>query len=128
MISTLSTEARDYLADDLDAEGESNEGAADWYADLADHLRGLSPEHPLCMRLGVSLEPFLVDDDRIECLMYPLGEAVAFLENQAPFVDFDTYLENLTVAIEADHRRWLAHVAAAGNSASWTLESGPPDV
>lgn len=128
MSSSIPAEARDYLADDLDAEGEDWEGNEDWFSELADHLRGLPPQHPLCLRLAVCLEPFLVDDDRIECLMYPRGEAVTFMENQTPFIDFDVYLNNLTRAIEADHRRWLSHAEDAGTSASWTLESGPPEV
>lgn len=124
----MPTEARDYLADDLDAEGEDWEGDEDWYSQLADHLRGLPPEHPLCLRLAICLEPFLVNEDRLECTMYPLGKAVTYMDRQTPTIDFDVYLEDLTAAIEADHRRWVSHVVAAGNSASWTLESGPPEV
>lgn len=126
MNSKMASEARDYLADYLDAEADDWEGYEAWYYELADHLRRQPPEHSLCLRLAVCLGPFLIDDDRVECLMYPVGEAVTFTENQTPTIGFEPYLESLTAAIEADHTRWLAHLETAGTAASWTLESGPP--
>lgn len=121
-------EARNYLADDLSLEAEEHPDDEDWYSELESHLRGLDPSHPICTRLAVALEPFLNDEERIECAMYPLGEAVTFMDEQSPGGSFDAYLEGLTSAIEADHQRWVKHVADAGAAASWTLESGPPEV
>jgi len=37
---------------------------------------------------------------------------------------FEEYLENFLDQLRADHRRWLAHVAARGADAEWTLEKG----
>lgn len=98
-------EARDYLTDHLNLEAEDRPGAEAWYYGLEDHLRALDRDHPICSRLAVALEPFLNDDERIECTMYPLGDAVTFLEQQSPGGLFDAYLEGLTCAIEADHER-----------------------
>ena len=121
-------EARDYLTDHLNLEAEEHPGDEDWYYALEDHLAALGADHAICRRLTVALEPFLNDDERIECAMYPLGDAVTFLDEQSPGGAFDAYLEGLTSAIEADHMRWTRHVAAAGSAAAWTTLSGPPEV
>jgi hypothetical protein len=95
---------------------------------MADYENDMPSDDPLCTRLSVCLEPFIVDDERIECAMYPVGEAITYLEEEAPEGDFRFYIEGLVCAIEQDHNRWIAHVAVAGDAASWTLESGPPTV
>ncbi|MEO3931444.1 hypothetical protein WMO79_01335 [Micrococcaceae bacterium Sec7.4] len=121
-------EARDYLTDHLNLEAEEHPGHEDWYYELEDHLAALGADHSICRRLAVALEPFLNDDERIECTMYPIGEAITFLEQEPPGGPFTAYLEGLTSAIEADHGRWVKHVAAAGDAAAWTLQSGPPRI
>ncbi|ACL42273.1 hypothetical protein Achl_4322 (plasmid) [Pseudarthrobacter chlorophenolicus A6] len=129
MTTTITpAEARDYLGDYLNQEAEDHPDAEDWFYDLEDHLRSLDTSHPICGRLVVALEPFLNDDERIGSMMYPVGETIAFLEREAPGGPFDSYLAGLTAAIEADHQRWVAHVAAAGTEAAWTVESGPPEL
>jgi hypothetical protein len=95
---------------------------------LAHYVNALPSDDLLCSRLSVCLEPFIVDDERIECAMYPVGEAITYLENEVQGGDFRSYVEGLVCAIEQDHNRWVAHVAIAGDAASWTLESGPPTV
>ena len=34
----------------------------------------------LITRAAIYLQPFLDDDERVECAMYPFGEAVKFME------------------------------------------------
>lgn len=121
-------EARDYLTDHLNLEAEEHPGKEDWYYELENYLAALEPDHSICRRLAVALEPFLNDDDRIECTIYPLGDAVTFLDKQTPSGSFDAYLEGLTSAIESDHARWVSHVATAGAAAAWTTLSGPPEI
>ncbi|GAA4033317.1 hypothetical protein GCM10023063_16100 [Arthrobacter methylotrophus] len=105
--TTDPAEARDYLSDHLNLEAEEHPADEDWYYALEDHLLALEPSHPICTRLAVALEPFLNDDERIDCTMYPQGKAVNFLDEQSPRGSFSTYLEGLTSAIEADHERWV---------------------
>lgn len=119
-------EARDYLADDLNAEAEEWPDDEEWFYELEDFLRELPPEDSICVRLALYLKPFFDDDPGLDGILYPLGEAVTWEDAEKPGGDKREYLEGLVEALGRDHERWEAHKIEAGEAAEWTLETGPP--
>lgn len=127
-----SADARDYLADDfhMQASDEATELGRD-YSDFADWLRELPASDPLLGLLATSLAPFLDDEPRLGGTLYPLGEAIQFMDKSLPPrepADREWYLQRFVTRLERDHRRWRALLAEAGESARWTVESGVPEV
>jgi hypothetical protein len=121
-------DARDYLGDDLEMEAEEHPGDEEWYLGLAQWLRSLSIEDTICEQLAIVLAPFLDDDDRIDGTMYPLGQAVWYMDSGPSGGDYRAYVVEILKRLTWDHERWVEHVAAAGDFASWTLQTGPPHV
>jgi hypothetical protein len=125
-------EARDYLADDFDQQAmDSPPGHAQGYRDFADYLRALPAADDRMAELGELLRPFLENDPRLGGTLYPDGDAIRFMDSLVPDGDpevCDEYLDEFLGHLRADRRRWLAHVAARGADAEWTLETGRPEV
>lgn len=71
-------------------------------------------------KAAVYLQPFLDDDDRIECAMYPVGSAVQFIE-QGWGGDPRKYVQGFVDAMGRDYARWQAMVREAGEDARRTL-------
>ena len=126
----MGAKARDYLADDFDQQAaDSPPEPARGYRDFADYLRALPAAGGRMAELGELLRPFLEDDPRLGGTLYPDGDAVRFMDSLVPDGDpeiCDEYLDEFLGHLRADHRRWLAHVAARGIDAEWTLEKGRP--
>jgi hypothetical protein len=74
----------------------------------------------LITRAVVYLQPFLDDDERVECAMYPGGEAAKFIE-QGWGGDLRTYLTGFVDAMSYDYVRWQAILTHGGEEARWTL-------
>jgi hypothetical protein len=127
---TDAEDARDYLADDIDAESEEwGEDYESAFEDLAEFLRDMDADDPLLARLAVVVAPFLENDDRLDGTLYPLGEGVTYEDETDPGeITPHAYLEGLVAALERDHARWTAHVADVGDDAAWTMEFQPPEV
>jgi hypothetical protein len=125
------TEARDYLADDFDEQAaDSPPEHAQGYRDFADYLRALPADDGHVAELSELLRPFLEDDTRLGGTLYPDGDAIRFMDSLVPDADPEAcgeYLDEFLGHLQADHRRWLAHVAARGADAEWTLETGRPE-
>ncbi len=125
-------DARDYLADDIDAQGEEWDGefATDYEA-LAEHLRGLPADDDVCENLEEWLSPFLNDSDKVEGTLYPDGDAMRFLVRHVPPDNPEhryIYLQMFTDCAANDYCRWLAVVKRDGPTATWTVSAGRPDV
>jgi hypothetical protein len=127
---TDAEDARDYLADDLDAEAEDwGEDYEDSFENLAEYLRDMDADDMLLARLAVVVAPFLANDDRLDGTLYPLGEGVTYEDETDPGeVSPRTYLEGLVAALERDHARWTAHLERVGESATWTMDTQPPEI
>jgi hypothetical protein len=128
----MSTEARDYLADDFDmqAEGSPAEHSQDYRA-FAAYLRCLRADDDRVTMLGDLLRPFLEEDPGLDGTLYPDGDAIRFMDSVVPDADPELcgeYLDEFLGHLQADHRRWSAHVAEHGADAAWTLETGRPRV
>jgi hypothetical protein len=113
-------QARDYLADFLYDEDFHGDAGQDWFIELSGYVDQLSADDPLIVKAAVYLQPFLDDDDRIECAMYPGGECIRFIE-QRWGGDLRSYLAGLVDAMGRDHARWGALLADQGQAARWTL-------
>jgi hypothetical protein len=113
-------EARGYLADYLYDEDIHGEESQDWFAELGNYVEELLPDDPLILKAATYLQPFLDDDERIECAMYPNGEAVKYID-QGWGGDLRSYLAGLLNAMGHDHARWEAIVAERGQAARWIL-------
>ena len=128
----MGSEARDYLADDFDAQAEECPPEfAQGYRALADYLRALQADDGRVLELGELLDPFLRDDPRLGGTLYPDGDAIRCMDSLVPDADPEEcgqYLGLFLRHLRTDHRRWLAHVAAHGADAAWTLETGRPHV
>ena len=85
MSSPSPEEARNYLADDLDAETEDHdEPDSSRYGEVADLLRSFDSVDPLCARIANAIEPYLSDDSRVEGTLYPGGKGMRFLDHAPP--------------------------------------------
>ena len=115
--------ARGYLADYLSDEDCHGDESTEWFSGLCRYVNELPLTDPLVVRATECLQPFLDDDDRIDCAMYPAGEAVAFLEKSWGG-GYHDYLTGFLSAMEQDSARWQEAVAAAGDDATWTLGEG----
>ncbi len=128
-----SARARDYLADDFNAQANDEEdiAAQNDYYDFEDWLREVSASNPLLDRLATYLAPFLDDDPRLGGTLYPLGEASFFQDFCVPPHEpahRARYLEGFVNTLERDHQRWRPLEAEAGDNARWTSETGVPIV
>ncbi len=125
-------EARDYLADDFEEQAAgSTAGNARGYRVFAEYLRGLPGADGRVAELSELLRPFLEDNPRVGGTLYPDGDAIRFMDSFVPGegpADCEEYFDEFLVHLRTDHRRWLAHVAARGADAEWTLEKGRPSV
>ena len=125
-------EARDYLADDFDAESQDStpEYAQD-YNDFAAYLRALPADDSRLAELAELLRPFLDHDQRLDGTLYPDGDAMRFMVSVEPgsdSEDHEEYFGGFLNHLRADHQRWLAHVAAHSTEAEWRAETGRPEV
>jgi hypothetical protein len=113
-------EARGYLSDYLaDEEIHGNE-SQEWFGELGEYVARLPLDDQLITKAAVYLEPFLDDDERVECAMYPGGEAVKFIA-QGWGGDHRAYLTGFVDAMGRDHARWQAMLRDVGEGARWTL-------
>lgn len=128
----MSESARDYLGDDFDMQSADfePESARDYCA-FADYLRALPGNDPRMVELGVMLRPFLDNDPGLDGTLYPDGDATRFMDKCVPGdygFSHDEYLDLFLAYLRRDYGRWTAHVAAHGDDAEWTLETGRPEV
>lgn len=129
----MGAEARDYLADDFDEQAmDSPPEHAQGYRDFADYLRTLPAADDRIAELAVLLRSFHEEDEqRLGGSLYPDGDAIRFMDSLVPDGNpevCEEYLDEFLDHLRTDHRRWLAHVAARGADAEWTLETGRPEV
>jgi hypothetical protein len=120
--------ARDYISDELSIEAEEHPESEESFDGLVSFVDTLQSDDKICVRLAICIEPFLEDDDRLDGTHYRAGVGFEYLEETDPSGDYREYLEGLVEALQIDHRRWLAHLAEAGNNAEWRIESGPPQL
>lgn len=113
-------EARGYLAEYLADEDIHGGESRSWFGELAEYVMQLPLGDPLITRAVVYLQPFLDDDERVDCAMYPGGAAVRFIE-QDWGGDLRTYLAGFIDAMGHDYIRWQAILTHAGDEARWTL-------
>jgi hypothetical protein len=106
----------EYLADEDTFGGESHI----WFGQLGEYVEQLALDDELIAKATIYLQPFLDDDWRVECAMYPAGEAVNFIE-QGWGGDLCKYLEGFVDAMGHDHLRWQAMLRETGENARWTL-------
>jgi hypothetical protein len=112
--------ARGYLAEYLADEDIHGGGSRSWFGELGKYVMRLPLDDQLVTRAAVYLQPFLDDDERVECAMYPGGEAVKFIE-RGWGGDLRTYLTGFVDAMGRDHARWQTMLRDTGESARWTL-------
>lgn len=128
----MGIEARDYLADDFDAESEDHPpDDAQQYSDFADYLRAIPADDSRLDELAEYLRPFLDNEERIDGTLYPDGDAMRLMIEVTPGADGsarEEYLADFLHCLRADHRRWLQHVAEKGDAAQWRAETGRPQV
>lgn len=129
MSSPSPANARDYLADDLDAETEDHdEPDSSRYGEAAELLRSIDATDPLCTRLAYAIEPYLSDDARVDGTLYPGGRGMRFLIDVTPPLTEQRqrlWLHDLVLGLEADRRHWSAIAAEAGDAARWLDWNGP---
>jgi len=113
-------EAKSYLAEYLADEDIHGDQSQIWFGELGDYVLQLPLDNQLIARSAAYLQPFLDDDERVECAMYPGGAAVKFIE-RGWGGDFHTYLTGFVDAIGRDHARWQTILKHDGESARWTL-------
>lgn len=127
---TSAAGARDYLADDFDAQGEDWDGEyAEDYVGFAAYLRSMPGDDDVCERLAAALKPFLDNDSRVDGALYPDGDAMRFMVRHVPPTDANeryTYAQMFTACAENDHARWVAAIAEQGGTAAWTVDGGRP--
>jgi len=112
--------ARGYLADFLRDEEFHGTESEDWFVELGEYVDQLPLEDVLIMRAAVYIRPFLDDDERIECAMYPDGDGIKFVE-QGWGGDLREYLTDFLYAVGRDHARWEGIIARHGEAARWVL-------
>lgn len=113
-------DAKGYLADYLADEEIHGVESQIWFGELGDYVLQLPLDDQLIARSALYLQPFLDDDERVECAMYPGGAAVKFIA-RGWGGDFRAYLAGFVDAMGRDHDRWLAILRHAGENARWTL-------
>lgn len=118
--NTRLEEARDYLADYLVDEDIHGDESRDWFEELGEYVTRLPLDDQLIVKAAVYLQPFLDDDERLECAMYPGGQAVNFIE-AGWGGDLGAYLTGVVGAMGRDHARWQAMLKDVGEGARWTL-------
>jgi hypothetical protein len=93
-----------------------------WFGELTlgDYVLQLPLDDQLIARSAAYLQPFLGDDERVECAMYPGGAAVRLIE-RGWGGDFRAYLTGFVDAIGRDHARWQTILKHDRESACWTL-------
>ena len=112
--------ARGYLAEYLADEEIHGDEAKLWFERLGKYVEQLPLDDEVIAKSVVYLQPFLDDDWRVECAMYPMGAAVEFIE-QGWGSDVREYVEGFVDAMGRDHLRWQAIVREDGENARWTL-------
>jgi hypothetical protein len=129
---TAPADARDYVADDFDAQGEEWEGEFEAeYVGFAAYIRSLPADDDVCERIAVALKPFLDNEARIDGTLYPDGDAMRFMVRHVPPKDNNeryAYAQMFTACSENDHARWAAATAEYGDAAAWTVDGGRPSV
>ena len=100
MITSV-TATRDYLSDFFYDEENPSPGAEEWFVGLSEFIKNLPPHDPTLAEAVEPVRPFLEDDDRIDCLMYPLGAAVDFVESGWGG-DFEDYFSGFVAALNED--------------------------
>jgi hypothetical protein len=121
-------DARDYLEDWLRDEDVFGDESLDWFDALAVHVANLSLSDTRVMLAAVALQPFLDDDDRIDCTMYPDGSAIRYVEETGWGSDYDAYLTGFVDALAQDWQRWRSMVDHDGEDAAWRLDDlGVPE-
>lgn len=115
-------DARGYLADFLGDEECHGERSFGWFNELRSYIEGMSLNDPLIVESTKYLEPFLNDDERIDCAIYPNGEASKFLD-RGWGGEFRAYLTRFVEALRLDHAKWERMVAEKGAAARWALDS-----
>lgn len=127
-VTKTPAEARDYLADDIEALAEEWDGEyRAEYTALAEHLRSLADDDPVCENLQEWLTPFPTEDVRVEGTLYPDGDAMRFLVRYVPPDDpghLHVHLLMLVDCAENDYMRWLAVMNRDGDAALWTVARG----
>jgi hypothetical protein len=113
--------ARGYLAEYSADEDIFGGKSHVWFVQLGEYVeQQLALDDELITKAAIYLQPFLDEDWRVECAMYPAGEAVNFIE-QGWGGDLRKYVEGFVEAIGRDHLRWQAMLRKAGENARWTL-------
>lgn len=112
--------ARGYLSDYLSDEDCHGDDSTEWFDA---HVASLPLEDPRIAESAQYLKPFLDDDSRIDCAMYPAGAAVGYIEDAGWGGDFDSYLTGFVGAIGQDWRSWQDLIAVHGESAEWRLDT-----
>jgi hypothetical protein len=112
--------ARGYLAEYLADEDIFGGKSHVWFVQLGEYVEQLALDDELIVKAAIYLQPFLDEDWRVECAMYPAGEAVNFIE-QGWGDDLRKYVEGFVEAMARDHLRWHAILSKDGENARWTL-------
>jgi hypothetical protein len=119
-------EARDFVADWLHDEEAEDEAAQAWYWRLAEHVGTLPPDDPRLVTAARAIAPLLADDEeRIEAVIYPQGEAVQFVDRMGTPDDLDLYFAGFVQALLADCAMWGAIERTYGPDARWPATGAP---
>jgi hypothetical protein len=89
--------ARGYLAEYLADEDIFGGKSHVWFVQLGEYVEQLAPNDELIVKAAIYLQPFLDKDWRVECAMYPAGEAVNVIE-QGWGGDLRKYVEGFVEA------------------------------